>query len=138
MLIEWLIRLAAFCFGFFALGHTLGHIARHKIKDPQAQQVLTAMQSYRYNLFGKMRTYDENYIGMSLNLIATLVFLAVVLFYSSFYLASSLDLVKGFVFISLFVSTIFSITSFRYFFVVPGATCLVASICLFSAWILMP
>ena len=51
-----LIRIAAGCLLFFALGHTMGHSSRKEIADEKAQEVIKAMEGYRYNLFGQLRS----------------------------------------------------------------------------------
>jgi hypothetical protein len=120
------IRLASFCLIIFAAGHTVGHVMRTKTKDSKAQEVLKQMSYNKFNMFGKMRSFDENYVGMSLNLIFTLLTLAITLFILSYYVYTNTQMVRS-VLIPISICVLgFAITSFRYFFTVPGVTCTVA------------
>ena len=72
-----LLRIAAGLLLFFAAGHSVGHFTRHDVKDPKAKEILGMMSDYKFDMFGKMRSYDDAYEGMSLNLIFTCDALAV-------------------------------------------------------------
>jgi hypothetical protein len=123
-----LLRIASGCLLFFAFGHTVGHFTRHSVNDPKAKEVLREMSENKFDMFGQLRSYDENYTGMSLNLILTLLVFAVVLYILSGQAEKQPILVKNLLTPLTICIVGFSITSFLYFFPLPAITCLVASI----------
>lgn len=130
-----LVRIAAGLLLFFALGHSIGHFTRHDVTDSKAQEVLKAMTDNKFNMFGQMRSYDENYTGMSLNLIITLIVLATMLCILSNYTTHQPHLTKNLL-IPIIVCTVgFSLTGFFFFFPIPAFTCLTASALLILATI---
>lgn len=121
-----LLRIAAGCMLFFACGHSIGHMNRSKIADPKAQEILQMMAEYKFNLFGEMRSYDDNYVGMSLNLIFTLVAFAIILWITSNWIEKEPKYTRAILIpIALGIAG-FSVTGFIYFFSVPAYTCLIA------------
>lgn len=125
-----LIQLAAACILFFALGHSIGHFTRYDVKDLKAQQLQKMMIDNKFDMFGQMRSYDENYNGMSLNLIITLIAFAIILFIISNIDQGNKNLVIKLIYPILICILGFSITSFLFFFTLPAITCLIASILL--------
>jgi hypothetical protein len=128
-----LIRIAAGCMLFFALGHSAGHATRKNIDNPQAQEVLKAMTSFKFDQFGQMRSYDENYTGMSLNLIATLLMLTVLLWFLSKLAEQSPKATRQILLPVALCSFAFAVTGFLYFFLLPAFTCLIAGLLLATA-----
>lgn len=122
--------MASGCLLFFAFGHTVGHFTRHHVTDPKAKEVLRAMSENKFDMFGQMRSYDENYTGMSLNLIFTLLALAVILWLVSGQAQKHPSLVRNLLIPVVLCVAGFSITGFLYFFPVPAVTCLVAAVLL--------
>jgi hypothetical protein len=123
-----LLKIAAGCLLFFAIGHSVGHFTRHDVEDPKAKEVLRQMTENRFDMFGQLRSYDENYTGMSLNLIFTLLAFASILWILSVWAERQPLLVQN-ILIPLTMCTFgFSVTSFLYFFPMPAITCLIASI----------
>jgi hypothetical protein len=123
-----LIRIAAGCILFFALGHTIGHSKRHDVIDPKAKEVQKMMIENKFDLFGKMRSYDESYTGMSLNLIFTLMAFSILLWIISSASDDQKVLTKKLLVPIALCILGFSVTGFLYFFMVPAVTCLVAFI----------
>lgn len=121
-----LIRIAAGCMLFFALGHSAGHVSRKTIADTKAQEVLKTMADFKYNQFGQMRSYDENYTGMSVNLIATLLMLTLVLWFLSNLAEKSPRATMQILIPIAMCVYAFAVTGFIYFFMVPAITCLLA------------
>lgn len=128
-----LIQLAAGCLLFFAIGHSIGHFTRHIVENPNAKEVLKAMTDNKFDMFGQMRSYDENYIGMSLNLIITLITIAILFWL----LAKHTEVFPRLIIQLLVPFTLlilgFAITSFLYFFTMPGITCSIAVFLLIMA-----
>ena len=121
-----LLRIAGGCLLFFLLGHSMGHFQRHAVTDPKARQVLQIMSENRFDMFGQLRSYDENYTGMSLNLLLTLAAFSFILFVLAGKAESSPTLVRMILVpIGLAVAG-FALTSYLYFFPVPAVTCLLA------------
>lgn len=128
-----LLRVASGCLLFFATGHSMGHFKRHEVTDPVAKEVLRQMTENKFDMFGQLRSYDENYTGMSLNLIFTLLAMAAVLWILAGYAEKHAAPVKQ-VLVPLGLCVLgFSVTSFLYFFPVPAVTCLLASVCITAA-----
>lgn len=123
-----LLRIAGGCLLFFLLGHSMGHFQRHAVTDPKARQVLQIMSENRFDMFGQLRSYDENYTGMSLNLLLTLAAFSFILFA----LASKVETFPSLVRIILVPIGLavagFALTSYLYFFPVPAVTCLLATL----------
>lgn len=123
-----LLRIAGGCLLFFLLGHSMGHFQRHAVTDPKAQQVLQIMSENRFDMFGQLRSYDENYTGMSLNLLLTLAAFSFILFALAGKAENSPTLVRTILVpIGLAVAG-FALTSYLYFFPIPAVTCLLASL----------
>jgi hypothetical protein len=123
-----LIRIAAGSMLFFALGHTMGHFTRREVDDPKAKEVIQVMIDNKFDLFGHTTSYDQTYTGMSLNLIFTLIAFVLILWYISNITKDNKKLaIKLLLPVTLCVFG-FSVTSFLYFFPVPGITCLVTGV----------
>jgi len=130
----WL-RLAAGCLLFFAVGHSVGHFTRHQVTDPRAQEVQKAMMDNKFDMFGALRSYDENYTGMSFNLIITLLMLVAVVWGLAGYAESYPSVVRRVVMPIAVGVAGFAITGFLYFFIVPAVTCVLGAACLGIAWV---
>lgn len=128
-----LIRIAAGCMLFFALGHSAGHATRKSIDSPQAQEVINTMTNFKFDQFGQMRSYDENYTGMSLNLIATLLMLTFVLWLLSNIAEQYPHAIRQILFPITLCSFVFAATGFMYFFLLPAITCLAVGLLLIAA-----
>jgi hypothetical protein len=122
-----LIRLASGCLLFFAMGHTVGHFTRHNVTDPKAKEVLQAMSENHFDMFGEMRSYDENYTGMSANLILTLISFAALLWILSGTAIENKKRTTMLLIPILFCVSGFAATGFLYFFHLPAISCLGAS-----------
>lgn len=130
-----LIRIGAACVLFFAAGHSIGHITRKASVEPGAVAVFKAMEEYKFPIGPQLRSYDEFYTGMSLNLILTLVALSAVLWILSGNAESNPKLTKGLILPIAALLLGFTATSALYFFVVPMVTCALAAIVLAAAWL---
>lgn len=125
-----LIRIAAGCLLFFAMGHSIGHFTRHNVTEPKAKEILQRMIDNKFDMFGQMRSYDENYNGMSLNLIFTLIAFTILLWILFSDANNHYKSVK-YLLIPIAICILgFSVTSFLYFFPMPAIACLIASILL--------
>lgn len=134
MTTKLLLRISSGLFAFFLLGHSLGHFTRHQVTDPKAQWLQQQMIKNKFNMFGSIRSYDENYEGMSLNLIATLAVVSALCWLLSNLSSEAMKSIKKILLPLIFCSAIFSYTSFVYFFAIPGITCLLATATLIGAY----
>jgi hypothetical protein len=130
---KMLLRFASACIIFFAAGHTMGHITRKKSTEPQVQEVIKQMETVQVPIGGQLRSYDEFYSGMSLNLTITLIAFAFILWFISD--ASSHAPRTSYILLwpILFCIAGFAITGFIYFFLVPAITCVVAGVLILMA-----
>jgi hypothetical protein len=128
-----LIRIAAGCLLFFAVGHSIGHSTRRDTTDPKEQETLRVMIENKFDMFGQMRSYDDNYEGMSLNLIFTLLAFVGVLWVLSGAVNNAPSLVRNALIPIGICTVVFAVTAFLYFFLVPAITCVVAGILIFAA-----
>jgi hypothetical protein len=123
-----LVRIAAGLVLFFALGHSMGHFSRHDMTNAEARDVQQLMIDTRFELFGHTTTFDGQYNGMSLNLIFTLLAFAIILWIISNNCMASKRFAARLLLPMAVCVLLFSVTSFMYFFPVPGITCLLASV----------
>lgn len=122
-----LLRIAAGLLMFFALGHSVGHITRHNVSDPRARELQRLMIDNKFDMFGQMRSYDENYTGLSVNLLATLLAFAIITWGIAGHVEKRGELVKTILIPLTFAVTMFAVSGFMYFFWVPAVTCSIAA-----------
>lgn len=120
------LRVAAGCMLFFAAGHSAGHVTRHETIDADVARTIDLMRFTKRDMFGQMRSFDENYEGMSINLIVVLLALTVILWMLGNYTQDYPKIVKSLLWPIAFVIAGFSITAWLFFFPLPAITCLVA------------
>lgn len=129
-----LIRIAAGCVLFFALGHTMGHSTRKASQEPGAIAVFKAMEEYKFPIGPQMRSYDEFYTGMSLNLIITLLVVTSALWILSNSADTHRELTQKLLVPMIALLAGFTATSGLYFFVAPLITCGLATVICAAAW----
>jgi len=128
-----LLRVAAACLLFFAIGHSMGHFTRHHVTDPKAIDVQKQMIENKFDMFGTLRSYDENYTGMSLNLIFTLLAITMVLWQLSGLVEKNATATRKLL-IPLTICVLgFALTSALYFFPAPAISCFAACAFLLAA-----
>jgi hypothetical protein len=131
-----LIRIAAFCVLFFTVGHSIGHFKRKSTTDPLQQEVIKKMEEHKFALGPQMRSYDDIFTGMSLNLSIALLAFTLLLWISSNIAGRDAKTGIQILLPILLGLLLFTFTGFKYFFIVPAITCLVAS-CLIAYSILL-
>jgi hypothetical protein len=122
-----MLRIAALTVVFFAFGHSIGHFTRKASTDSQAIAVFKAMEGYKFPIGSQFRSYDEFYEGMSLNLIITLLTMTAMLWILSGVAVQQPGLCLKLLWPLLLCLLAFSATGWRYFFLVPATTCVVAA-----------
>jgi hypothetical protein len=125
---RFLLRIAAGLLMVFAIGHTVVHITRHHVRDPRAREIQRLMIDNKFDMFGQMRSYDDNYSGLSMNMIAALLAFAVITWGISGHIEKDRELVKSILIAQIFAVSIFVITGFVYFFLAPAIIGLVAAV----------
>jgi hypothetical protein len=130
-----LIRIAAGCMLFFAVGHSIGHSTRHDATDAKSLEVWKIVREHKFDVFGEMRSIDENYTGMSLNFIFTLLAFTVVLWVISNRAERDPAGSKWTILPIMLAAFGYAVTSYLYFFMVPAATSLIAGISLAIAFV---
>jgi heme A synthase len=123
-----LLKFAAGCQLFFAVGHSAGHFTRKSVDAPRARQVFALMEDYKFPIGTKLRSYDEFYTGMSLNLVICLLTFTALLWIAAGLAQSHPRVCTRLLVPVLLGVTAFSATGFGYFFPVPAVTCLVAAV----------
>lgn len=128
------LRVAAGCMLFFAAGHSVGHITRDVTRDAEVARTIDLMRITKRDMFGQMRSFDENYEGMSINLIVVLLALTVILWILGRYTKDYPKVVKSLLWPIAFVIAGFSVTAWLFFFPLPAITCLVALLIVVWVW----
>jgi hypothetical protein len=128
-----LLRIAAGLLIFFAVGHTVGHLTRHNVTDPRARELQRLMIDNKFEMYGQMRSYDENYTGLSMDMIAALLAFGIILWEVAGHVDGNTELVRTILIAMTFAVSMFAISGFVYFFLVPGITCLLAALLMGAA-----
>lgn len=127
---KMLLRISVFTVLFFAVGHSVGHFTRKSTDVPELLGFFKMMEEIKFPIGTQMRSYDEFYEGMSLNLIITLFGIAPLLWILSGMESSDS---RKILLPILFIMIGFTITGFLYFFIVPAVTCAVTSVLILGA-----
>lgn len=130
-----LIRIAAGCTLFFAVGHSIGHSTRRDATDVKSAEVWKIVREHKFDVFGEMRSIDENYTGMSLNFIFTLLAFTMLLWVISNRVSYDPKGAKWAIFPIMLAAFGYAVTSYLYFFMVPAVTSLIAGIMLAIAFV---
>jgi hypothetical protein len=123
-----LLRIAAFFILFVAVGHTLGNCTRKATTDARQQEIFKQMADYRFDFGGSMRSWDNFYDGMSLDVSLTLVIFTVLLWLISGPVNKYPVFCTSLLWAILACFTGFTIIGFMYFFIVPAICTLIASL----------
>lgn len=123
-----MLRFASGLLFLFALGQIVGHYTRHDSKDMRVQKVLKVMMENKFDMYGQWRTYDENYTGMSLNLIFSLLAFSIMLWVLSVFTTRNRVLVRAMLVPISFCLLGYSITGFLFFFPLAAYTSFFAAV----------
>jgi len=122
-----LLRVATGFILFFVLGHTMGHFTWKQTTDPKKQVIIKMMDENEFEFGGAMKSIGENHEGYSWLLIFSLLAFAMLTWVISGLTEkdskASVNLLIP-VFACFFA---FAIICYLFFFLVPAATCLLAS-----------
>lgn len=123
-----LLRIAAFLILFVAVGHTLGNCTRKATTDTQQQEVFKKMEDVKFDFGGSMRSWDNFYDGMSLDVSLTLLVFTALLWLISGSANKYPVFCTSLLWPSLICFIGFTVIGFMYFFIVPAASTLLASL----------
>lgn len=123
-----LLRIAACCIFFVAVGHTIGNITRKQTTDAQQQEVFKKMEDFKFDFNGSVRSWDILYNGMSIDVSISLVVFTVLLWKISSATNTYPEFCTKLLWPVLVCFVLFTITGFMYFFIVPAISTLLACI----------
>ncbi|MDJ1471033.1 hypothetical protein QNI19_08575 [Cytophagaceae bacterium DM2B3-1] len=123
-----LLRISAGLSCFFAIGHTIGHFTRKDTTDPVKKSILQQMDEHAFDYGGSLRSLSDNYEGMSLFLITTLVLLTILLWQISSKIEENKSLYIPLLIPIMGCFYVFAVLSTIYFFMVPAITCFLTAI----------
>jgi hypothetical protein len=123
-----LLRVAAALLFLFAVGHMIGHLTRHNVTDPRARELQRLMIDNKFEMYGQMRSYDENYTGLSMDMIATLLAFGIILWEVAGHVDRNPALIRTILIAMTFAVGMFAISAFVYFFLVPAIVCCVVAL----------
>jgi len=123
-----LLRIAAFCIFFVAVGHTTGNITRKQTTDAHQQEVFKKMEDVKFDFFGSVRSWDNLYNGLSIDVSITLVVFTVLLWKISTAATQYPEFCIKLLWAILVFMILFTITGFIYFFWVPAVSTLLAGV----------
>ena len=130
----WL-RVAAIVQAVFAFGHTAGGIPRKAIRGPQEQAIFDAMQAFRFDAMGTMRSHWDFYQGFGLTISVNLAILAVLIWQLGNLTRTDAEGARPLLATLLLSEILIGVLSWRYFFAGPVITSLLVSICLSVAFL---
>jgi archaellum biogenesis protein FlaJ (TadC family) len=128
-----LLRISAFFTLFVAVGHTLGNYTRKATTDARQQEIFKKMADYKFNFGGSMRSWDNFYDGMSLDVSFALVTFTVLLWLISGSANKYPVFCTSLLWVILVCFIGFTILGFMYFFIVPAVCTLLASVLMAAA-----
>lgn len=123
-----LLRITVFVTLFYAFGHIMGHLTRKQTTDPVDKEVIRQMETYKFDVGGSMRSWDNFYEALSLDSALVLVVFAVI-----FWILSGISVkYPGVVYKLLWPILIcfigFTITHYLYVFMIPTVMSLIVCI----------
>jgi hypothetical protein len=129
-----ILRIAAGLVLFFLAGHTYGHLTwKTAHPEPGAQAMFKAMEDYKFTIGTQLRSEDEFFDGMSLNLSVALVAFLILIWMLSNIANEMPKACTMMLWPVLIAMAGFTYTGFVYFFYAPAITCLIVSILIIAA-----
>jgi hypothetical protein len=136
MMKPWIwLRVAAIVQAVFTFGHTAGGIPRRAIRGPQEQAIFDAMQAFRFDVMGTMRSHWDFYQGFGLTISVNLAVLAVLIWQLGSLTRTDPEGARPLLVTLLLSEILIGVLSWRYFFAGPVITSVVVTICLAVAFI---
>ena len=133
MTTSFLLRIASVVSGLLAAGHTLGG---RKAWSPQGEnQVLEAMRTLRFEVFGVNRTYMDFYLGFGFTISVFLVLQAVLLWQLAAAAKTNALQVRGMVAAMALAELGCTLVAWKFLFVLPTAFSAVLTLLLGLAFV---
>ncbi len=132
-----LMRSASGLLFIYGVGHTIIHFTRHKTHDVVAQKVMKTMAEYKVFMYGQMRSFDENYNGMSINMIFSLLSFSAILWILSIFAERNRVMVRASLVAVSFCLLGYTVTGFIYFFPAPAYASLFSAVLTLVAFFMM-
>jgi hypothetical protein len=129
------LRIVALLTLLVAAGHTIGHFTRKITTDIAGVQVIKQMEQYKFNFNGSMRSWDNFYEGLSLDVALILFIFTIIFSMLAGIVKKHPKVCYNMLWPYLICYVGFTITGFCYFFIIPAITTLI--ICLliiFTMW----
>jgi hypothetical protein len=131
-----ILRISAGLVLFFLVGHTYGHFTwKTSHLEPGAQAMFKAMEDYKFTIGTQLRSQDEFFNGMSLNLSIALVAIFVLIWMLSNIANEMPKACSMLLWPVLIAMAGFTYTGFVFFFYAPAITCLIVSVLIVAAMI---
>src|SRR5882757_6614641 len=123
-----ILRITVFVTLFYAFGHIMGHLTRKQTTDPIDKEVIRQMEEYKFDVNGSMRSWDDFYEALSLD-----VSLVLVVFTVMFWMLSGMSEGNPKICFNLLCPMLicfagFTVTDFLYVFMIPTVTSLLVCI----------
>jgi hypothetical protein len=125
----WL-RVAAVLQAIFALGHTLGGIPQKAIRGAQDQSIFDAMQAFRFDVMGTVRSHWDFYQGFGLTISVNLAILAVLMWQLGNLSRTDSEGARPLVGTLVLSEILIGVLSWKYFFAGPVVTSALVALCL--------
>lgn len=123
-----LLRFASGLLMVYAVGLAIIYFNRHRMDDVRAQKVMKMMAEYKFNMYGQMRSFDETYKAMSLNLLFSLIALSLILWILSIFTERNRVLVRTLLIPVSFCLLGYTTTGFLFLFPAPAYISLISSV----------
>jgi hypothetical protein len=123
-----LLRIAAAILFLLAAVHTVGHVTRHNVTDPRARELQRLMIDNKFAMYGQMRSYEDNYTGLSMDMIAALLAFGIILWEVAGHVDRNPALIRTILIAMTFALSMFAISGFVYFFLAPAILCLLGAL----------
>jgi hypothetical protein len=128
-----LLQLAAFFVLFIVVGHTIGHFTGKTAISPADKQVVTQMKQHKLSFNNSMRSWGDFYEGFSLDVSLILIVFTVIFSMLSTLAKKHPKVCYRLLWPYLLCFIGFTISSFAYFFIIPGVANLIICVLVISA-----
>ena len=130
-----LLRIAALLILFLAIGQAIDHFTRKMTPDPVEKEVIRQMEQYKFNVNGSMRSWDDLYEGLSLDVSIVLLILTTIFSMLASVAKKHPKICFDFLWPYLICFIALTVTGFCFFFIVPGIAGLIICILIILAMV---
>jgi hypothetical protein len=130
-----LLRITVVLILLFAIGHITGHVTRKQTTDPVNKEVIRQMEQHKFNVNGSMRSWDDFYEALSLQVSLVLVVFTIIFWMLSGMTTKYPKVCYNLLGLFLICFIGFTITDFLYVFVIPWVISLVICILIIATMV---